>query len=93
MDVIFLISPIWLSNNVTAFTGDGVYLLLTNVKKIILRFPQMQKKIDTLQEELHQAKTSNHNHTFADAERIAEVSSPFVSENRRKICTMRLWQE
>lgn len=34
----------------------------------------MQKKIDSLQEELHQAKGSNHNHTFADAERIAEVS-------------------
>ncbi|XP_026743117.1 ribosome-binding protein 1-like isoform X8 [Trichoplusia ni] len=33
---------------------------------------QMQKKIDSLQEELHQAKGSNHNHTFADAERIAE---------------------
>ncbi|XP_026743114.1 kinectin-like isoform X6 [Trichoplusia ni] len=33
---------------------------------------EMQKKIDSLQEELHQAKGSNHNHTFADAERIAE---------------------
>ncbi|XP_022817429.1 ribosome-binding protein 1 isoform X1 [Spodoptera litura] len=33
---------------------------------------QMQNKIDSLQEELHQAKKSNHNHTFADAERTAE---------------------
>ncbi|CAH0594267.1 unnamed protein product [Chrysodeixis includens] len=33
---------------------------------------EMQKKIDSLQEELHQAKGSNHNHTFADAERLAE---------------------
>ncbi|KAJ8723895.1 hypothetical protein PYW07_007875 [Mythimna separata] len=32
---------------------------------------QMQNKIDSLQEELHQAK-SIHNHTFADAERSAE---------------------
>lgn len=34
----------------------------------------MQNKIESLQEELHQAKKSNHNHTFADAERTAEVS-------------------
>ncbi|XP_049704576.2 ribosome-binding protein 1 isoform X4 [Helicoverpa armigera] len=33
---------------------------------------QMQNKIDSLQEELQQAKKSNHNHTFADAERSAE---------------------
>lgn len=33
---------------------------------------QMQNKIESLQEELHQAKKSNHNHTFADAERTAE---------------------
>lgn len=33
----------------------------------------MQNKIDALQAELHQAKSSNHNHTFADAERMAEV--------------------
>ncbi|XP_049704578.2 kinectin isoform X5 [Helicoverpa armigera] len=33
---------------------------------------EMQNKIDSLQEELQQAKKSNHNHTFADAERSAE---------------------
>ncbi|CAH0690203.1 unnamed protein product [Spodoptera exigua] len=33
---------------------------------------QMQNKIESLQEELHQAKKSNHNHTFAEAERTAE---------------------
>ena len=33
----------------------------------------MQSKIDSLQDELHQAKSSIHNHTFADAERNAEV--------------------
>ncbi|XP_050551584.1 ribosome-binding protein 1 isoform X10 [Spodoptera frugiperda] len=33
---------------------------------------EMQNKIESLQEELHQAKKSNHNHTFADAERTAE---------------------
>lgn len=33
---------------------------------------QMQKKIDSLQEELAQAKSARHNHTFADAERLAE---------------------
>ncbi|CAB3249206.1 unnamed protein product [Arctia plantaginis] len=33
---------------------------------------QMQSKIDALQAELHQAKASNHNHTFADTERMAE---------------------
>ncbi|XP_004924530.2 kinectin isoform X4 [Bombyx mori] len=33
---------------------------------------QMQNKIDSLQEELAQAKSARHNHTFADAERLAE---------------------
>ncbi|XP_062532090.1 kinectin isoform X8 [Bombyx mori] len=33
---------------------------------------EMQNKIDSLQEELAQAKSARHNHTFADAERLAE---------------------
>ncbi|XP_053613268.1 ribosome-binding protein 1 isoform X2 [Plodia interpunctella] len=33
---------------------------------------EMQKKIDALQIELQQAQAANHNHSFADAERLAE---------------------
>ncbi|XP_073950920.1 SMC superfamily domain-containing protein aluminum tubes [Choristoneura fumiferana] len=33
---------------------------------------QMQKKIDTLQAELQQKQAANHNHSFADSERLAE---------------------
>lgn len=50
----------------------GVKFLL-KIYQYLLHFPQMQNKIDSLQDELRQAKSSIHNHTFADAERSAEV--------------------
>lgn len=40
---------------------------------IFIYLLQMQNKIDALEAQLSQAKTSNHNHTFADAERLTEV--------------------
>lgn len=58
-----------------AHTLVTVYILWQlNYIFIQTSLPQMQNKIESLQEELHQAKKSNHNHTFADAERTAEVS-------------------
>lgn len=38
----------------------------------------MQKKIDTLQAELQQKQAANHNHSFADSERLAEVTTLVV---------------
>lgn len=34
----------------------------------------MQNRIDTLETELKKAETSNHSNSFADAERLTEVS-------------------
>ncbi|XP_075982579.1 uncharacterized protein LOC142980887 isoform X3 [Anticarsia gemmatalis] len=49
---------------------------------------QMQKKIDSLQAELHQAKGANHNHTLADAERMAEerLMGSFSDKHSVDVC-------
>lgn len=46
---------------------------------------QMQKKIDSLQEELHQGKEAKHNHTLADAERSAEERLMSTLSNKHNI--------
>lgn len=53
---------------------QSIKFLLLSFKSYQFFAVQMQSKIDSLQAELRQAQ-ANHNHSFADAERLTEVGT------------------
>ncbi|XP_026314965.1 kinectin isoform X2 [Hyposmocoma kahamanoa] len=65
-----------LQHNVTTEEQRWAELLADKQRELdelrLKTLQQMQKKIDALQAELQQAKAANHNHSFADAERLTE---------------------